>query len=165
MLTATYLVVLFSVIALAAAQRGGRLIAEEFSRIAVYAALAGNVLVAVTKFVAAVMTGSSAMAARRCTAWMIRATNCCCSTDSTAPPSPPTRHTRSATAAELYFWSFIVAVLVFVLGAGVSIHEGVLHVRYPGPITDVKVSFIVLGLAFVFEAGSSWFGFRSFQEG
>lgn len=55
---------------------------------------------------------------------------------------------------ELYFWSFIVALLVFALGAGVSLYEGVQHIRHPEPITDPRVSYIVLGLAGLFEIGS-----------
>jgi len=56
---------------------------------------------------------------------------------------------------ELYFWSFIVALLVFALGAGVSIYQGVLHVRKPEPINEPVVSYVVLGLSFIFE-GASW---------
>src|SRR5580765_4144005 len=57
---------------------------------------------------------------------------------------------------ELYFWSFIVALLIFALGAGVSIYEGVTHVRHPTPVTDPLVNYVVLGLAFLFE-GATWF--------
>ncbi|TIT75190.1 MAG: cation transporter, partial [Mesorhizobium sp.] len=56
---------------------------------------------------------------------------------------------------ELYFWSFIVALLVFALGAGVSFYEGVVHVMAPEPIVNARVNYIVLGLSFLFE-GSSW---------
>jgi cation diffusion facilitator family transporter len=55
---------------------------------------------------------------------------------------------------ELYFWSFIVALLIFALGAGVSVYQGVVHVLRPEPITDPLVSYVVLALAFVFEGGS-----------
>ena len=56
---------------------------------------------------------------------------------------------------ELYFWSFIVALLIFALGAGVSLYEGVTHVLAPRPIEDPIVSYIVLGMSFLFE-GASW---------
>jgi divalent metal cation (Fe/Co/Zn/Cd) transporter len=56
---------------------------------------------------------------------------------------------------ELYFWSFIVALQVFALGAGVSIYEGILHLRHPEPINYPLVNYLVLGLAFLFE-GRSW---------
>lgn len=65
---------------------------------------------------------------------------------------------------ELYFWSFIVALLIFALGAGVSLYEGVQHVRNPEPIVDPHISYLVLALAFLFEGGSwlvSWRQWRA----
>jgi len=56
---------------------------------------------------------------------------------------------------ELYFWSFIVALLLFSVGAGVSVFEGITHILSPEPIENVKVSYIVLGLSLLFE-GTSW---------
>ncbi len=56
---------------------------------------------------------------------------------------------------ELYFWSFIVALLIFALGAGVSIYQGVTQVRHPSPVSDPFVNYVVLGIAFLFE-GASW---------
>src|SRR3546814_21105484 len=56
---------------------------------------------------------------------------------------------------ESYFWSFVVALLIFSGGAGVSIYEGIIHIREPEPMTNPLVNFIVLGLAFLFE-GTSW---------
>src|SRR3546814_2590427 len=56
---------------------------------------------------------------------------------------------------ESYFWSFVVALLIFSGGAGVSIYEGIVHIREPEPMTNPLVNFIVLGLAFLFE-GTSW---------
>ena len=64
---------------------------------------------------------------------------------------------------ELYFWSFIVALLVFALGAVVSIYHGVLHVKNPEPIHDAVVNYVVLALAFVFEAASWWVAFKHFK--
>jgi cation diffusion facilitator family transporter len=127
---------------------------KEASRPAVYAALAGNVLVAATKTIAAVWTGSSAMTSEAVHSFvdsgnellllygMHRAAR-------RPDPEHPVGHGR-----ELYFWSFIVALLVFALGAGVSLYEGVQHIRHPEPISDPRVSYVVLGLAALFEAGS-----------
>jgi cation diffusion facilitator family transporter len=127
---------------------------KESSRPAVYAALAGNVLVAATKTIAAVWTGSSAMTSEAVHSFvdsgnellllygMHRAAR-------RPDPEHPVGHGR-----ELYFWSFIVALLVFALGAGVSLYEGVQHIRHPEPISDPRVSYVVLGLAALFEAGS-----------
>jgi len=65
---------------------------------------------------------------------------------------------------ELYFWSFIVALLVFALGAVVSIYHGVLHLRHPEPIQDAFVNYTVLGLAFVFEGTSWWIALKHFRD-
>ena len=56
---------------------------------------------------------------------------------------------------ELYFWSFIVTLLIFALGAGVSVYEGISHVMAPVPMSNTVVNYVVLSLAFVFE-GVSW---------
>jgi cation diffusion facilitator family transporter len=56
---------------------------------------------------------------------------------------------------ELYFWAFVVAILIFAVGAGVSIYEGIVHIQDPHPIADPTISYIVLAIAFVLE-GSSW---------
>ena len=64
---------------------------------------------------------------------------------------------------ELYFWSFVVALLIFALGAGVSIYEGVLHMLEPEPIRNPIINYAVLALAFVFEGGSWIVSFRQFR--
>ena len=125
------------------------------SKRVLYAALTGNLLVAVTKAVAATITGSSAM--------LSEAVHSCVDSGDQilllyglhrsrrpAHEEHPLGHGR-----EIYFWSFVVALLIFALGAGISIYEGIVHVRSPEPIANPKVSYIVLGLAFVFE-GWSW---------
>src|SRR6185437_11860426 len=64
---------------------------------------------------------------------------------------------------ELYFWSFIVALLVFAVGAGVSAYEGIRHVWAPEPINDPLVSYVVLALAGLFEGGSWLVSLRQFK--
>src|SRR4051794_9297812 len=76
---------------------------------------------------------------------------------------PPDRKHPFGYGRELYFWSFVVALLIFALGAGVSIYEGVIHMLAPEPIRDPTINYIVLALAFVFE-GASWVvSFRQFR--
>ena len=128
---------------------------ESSSKTVVYAALAGNVLVAATKFVAAAMTGSSAMLSEAVHSLVDTVNEVLLlygyrRAARTPDPVHPLGYGR-----ELYFWSFIVAVLLFALGAGVSIYQGVLRVRTPEPIQDAYINYIVLGLSFVFE-GLSW---------
>jgi cation diffusion facilitator family transporter len=121
----------------------------------VYAALIGNLLVALTKTAAGFWTGSSAMQSEAIHSFvdtgnevlllygMHRAAK-------RADPQHPLGYGR-----ELYFWSFIVALLVFAVGAGVSFYQGVTHLRNPEPIDDPLVNYLVLAFAFVFE-GVSW---------
>ncbi len=65
---------------------------------------------------------------------------------------------------ELYFWSFIVSLAIFALGACASVYEGVQHLKAPVPIRNPAVNYVVLGLALVFEGGSWWVAFKQFRE-
>lgn len=129
--------------------------AEPSSKTVVYAALIGNLLVAVTKGVAAAMTGSSSMLSEAVHSLVDTGNEVLLlygmhRAQKRATPEHPIGYGR-----ELYFWSFIVAVLIFALGAGVSIFEGAAHMRNPEPVRQAWVNYVVLALAFVFE-GASW---------
>ena len=65
---------------------------------------------------------------------------------------------------EVYFWSFIVAILIFALGGGISIYEGIQHLRYPNPISNPLINYIVLGLALLFEGAAWYFAFQGFTR-
>lgn len=126
------------------------------SKFSVYAALGGNLLVAATKAFAAAWTGSSAMLSEAIHSFVDTGNEVLLlygmhRSGERADPEHPVGHGR-----ELYFWSFIVALLVFALGAGLSIYEGIMHVLNPEPISDPLVSYLVLAAAAVFE-GTSWF--------
>ena len=121
----------------------------------VYAALVGNLAIAATKLAAAALTGSSAMLSEGVHSLVDTGNEVLLLYGlhrSTLPPDDthPLGHGR-----ELYFWSFVVAVLVFALGAGVSIYEGVSHILRPEPMQRVMVNYAVLGLSAIFE-GISW---------
>jgi cation diffusion facilitator family transporter len=64
---------------------------------------------------------------------------------------------------ELYFWSFVVAILVFSLGAGVSLYEGILHLLYPEPAGNILIAFAVLGIAIVLEGWSTLAALKAFN--
>ncbi len=128
------------------------------------AALIGNGVIAVTKFAASLFTGSSAM--------LSEAFHSCVDTvnqvlllyglrRSTAPAdaSHPYGYGK-----ELYFWTFVVAIMVFALGAGISLYEGITHLQHPQVITDTYVNYIVLGVALIFEGNSWWIALREFQK-
>src|SRR6266568_7889431 len=136
--------------------------AHESSRV-VIAALVGNVLVATTKFAAALITGSSAM--------MSEAVHTAADTGNELlllyglrrAARPPDADHPFGHGRELYFWSFIVSLAIFALGACASVYEGVQHLRAPVAIRNPVVNYVVLGLALVFEGGSWWVAFKQFR--
>ncbi|MCA9774557.1 MAG: cation diffusion facilitator family transporter, partial [Myxococcales bacterium] len=65
---------------------------------------------------------------------------------------------------EIYFWSFVVAILIFAVGAGISMYEGFLHLRHPQPIENVAVNYIVLALALVLEGAAWLLAWREFRK-
>ena len=65
---------------------------------------------------------------------------------------------------EIYFWSFIVAIMIFALGGGISIYQGIHHLQHPEPINNAMVNYIVLGLALLFEGAAWYFAFREFSR-
>jgi cation diffusion facilitator family transporter len=134
------------------------------SRTVVYAALGGNILVAVTKAAAAVWTGSSAMWSEAVHSFVDSGNEVLLLYGMHRARQRPDPEHPVGYGRELYFWSFIVALLIFALGAGVSLYEGVIHVRHPHSISDVQVSYLVLGLAFLFEGGSWIVSLRQFNH-
>ncbi|MFC0239267.1 cation diffusion facilitator family transporter [Rhodopseudomonas telluris] len=134
------------------------------SKPAIYAALVGNLAIAVTKLAAASWTGSSAMLSEGVHSLVDTGNEILLLYGLHRAARPPDEMHPLGHGRELYFWSFIVALLIFAIGAGVSFYEGVIHVITPEPITDVKINYIVLGFAFLFESGSwyvAWKGFRT----
>lgn len=129
--------------------------AHSGSKTVIYAALAGNTLIAITKFVAAFFTGSSAMLSEGVHS-LVDTGNGALLLFGMSRAARPADHTHPfGHGRELYFWSFIVALLVFALGSGISFYEGVIHMLDPEPIRNVTVTYVVLGLSIVFE-GFSW---------
>jgi cation diffusion facilitator family transporter len=134
------------------------------SRTVILAALVGNLLVAATKFVAAALTGSSAMMSEGFHSLVDTSNEVLLLYGQHRAARPPDELHPLGHGRELYFWSFIVAVMIFGLGAGLSIYEGADHLRRPVPITDPLIAYVVLALSFVFEAGSWWVAFRAFRD-
>ncbi|MGX9428488.1 MULTISPECIES: cation diffusion facilitator family transporter [Bradyrhizobium] len=129
----------------------------------VYAALAGNLLVAVTKFAAALFTGSSSMLSEGVHSLVDTGNEALLLYGYHRSSLEPDASHPLGYGRELYFWSFVVAILLFALGAGVSLYEGVLHVMTPIPIENVMVSYVVLALSFLFEGASWWFALKGFR--
>ena len=109
--------------------------AQTGSKFVVYAALAGNFAIALTKFVAAMLTGSSAMMSEGVHSLVDTGNQALLLYGLKRSQQPPDRIHPFGYGRELYFWSFIVAVLLFSLGAGVSFYEGLTHILHPEPYT------------------------------
>jgi cation diffusion facilitator family transporter len=129
----------------------------------VYVALAGNLLVTATKLGAALWTGSSAMLSEAVHSFVDTGNELLLLYGMHRSARRPDVEHPIGYGRELYFWSFIVALQVFALGAGVSIYEGIQHVQHAVPIVNPSVNYIVLGLAFVFDGASWWLSLRQFR--
>ncbi len=130
----------------------------------VYAALIGNSLIAATKFAAAAFTGSSAMFSEAIHSVVDTGNQFLLLYGINRSQRPADAKHPFGYAMELYFWSFVVAILIFGLGAGLSFYEGVQRIVTPHPMTDPYVNYIVLGAAVLFE-GYVWnIAFREFRR-
>jgi cation diffusion facilitator family transporter len=134
------------------------------SRKVIYAALAGNLMIALTKFAAAAWTGSSAMLSEGVHSVVDTSNQLLLLYGISRAHKPPDEDHPLGYGRELYFWSFIVALLIFAIGAGISFYEGVAHILAPVPITDPHVNYIVLGLSAVFEGATFWIALTEFNK-
>jgi cation diffusion facilitator family transporter len=129
----------------------------------IYAALVSNLAIAVTKFGAAVLTGSSSMVTEGVHSLVDTGNQGLLLYGVARSKRPADEFHPYGYGRELYFWSFIVAVLIFMGGAGVSIYEGFLHIQQPESIVRPWVNFVVLALAFAIESISWWAAFSRFR--
>jgi len=134
------------------------------SKIPIYGAIAANVAIAVTKFVVAGITGSSAMLSEGIHSAVDTLNGVLLLVGLKLSQRPATPEHPFGHGKELYFWSLIVAVLIFGLGGGVSFYEGVLHIRNPEPMRDPMWNYVVLGVAGVFEGSSFVIALRQFRK-
>ena len=134
------------------------------SKLVIIAALIGNSLISVTKFVAAAITGSSAMMSEGIHSLVDSGNQVLLLYGMKRAAKPPDADFPFGYGKEIYFWSFIVAILIFALGGGISIYEGIQHIQHPEPISNPLINYIVLGLAMVFEGAAWYFAFREFNR-
>ncbi len=125
------------------------------SKTVIVAALAGNFLIAVTKFIAAAFTGSAAMMAEGIHSTVDTGNQGLLLYGMKRAKRPPDEKFPFGYGKEIYFWSFMVAVLIFAIGSGISIYEGVNRLLHPHPVESPIINYIVLGLAMLFE-GAAW---------
>jgi cation diffusion facilitator family transporter len=137
--------------------------AERHSRVVLYAGLAANLLVAATKFAAAGVTHSSAMLSEAVHSLVDSTNEVLLLYGAHRASAPPDREHPFGHGREVYFWSFVVSLMMFVLGAGVSVYEGVRHFLAAEPVENPLANYVVLLVAGIFETGSWWISFREYR--
>ena len=123
--------------------------------ITVYGAMAANAVIGVSKFAAAIISGSSAMLSEAIHSVVDTGNELLLLLGIHRSRKPADELHPFGHGKELYFWSLIVAILLFGLGGGMSIYEGISHLRHPAVIKDPTWNYVVLGIAFIAE-GTSW---------
>jgi cation diffusion facilitator family transporter len=134
------------------------------SKVAVYGAIAANVAIAVTKFIVAGISGSSAMLSEGIHSAVDTFNGLLLLVGLKLSQRPATPEHPFGHGKELYFWSLIVAVMIFGIGGGVSFYEGVLHMLDPQPMRDPMWNYAVIGAAAVFEGSSFLIALRQFRR-
>jgi cation diffusion facilitator family transporter len=138
--------------------------AASSSKKVIYAALVGNMMIAITKFVASSITGSSAMLSEAIHSVVDTGNQGLLLHGMKRAKRPADETHPFGFGMELYFWSFLVAILIFAVGAGLSIYEGIDGLRHPHTPGDPLINYIVLGAAMVFEGVAWTIAFREFRK-
>jgi len=130
----------------------------------IYAALFGNAAIAVTKFAASAFTGSSAMLSEAIHSVVDTGNQILLLFGLRRSGRQPDEQHPFGYGLQLYFWAFVVAIIIFGLGGGLSIYEGIHKIQDPHPLTSAWVNYIVLGVALVIEGGVWRVAFREFRK-
>jgi len=134
------------------------------SKRSIYSALAADLLIAVTKFIAGSISRSSAMIAEGVHSIVDSGNGFLLLFGLYKSKQKPDKEHPFGYGKELYFWSFIVSILIFGLGGGISIYQGVQHILKPVPQESPVMNYIVLGFSFIFEAVSMIIPTRLFYK-
>jgi cation diffusion facilitator family transporter len=134
------------------------------SKKVIYAALVGNGLIAITKFIASVITGSSAMMSEGIHSAVDTGNQLLLLLGLKKAKKPADKDYPFGHGKEIYFWSFIVAIMIFAVGAGISIYEGIHSLMDPHPVQNPMINYIVLGLAMIFEGFAWYFAWKEFNK-
>jgi len=133
------------------------------SKLAIYGAISANLAIAVAKFIASFITGSSAMLSEGIHSAVDSTNGLLLLYGIKKSKKPADSNHPFGYGKEVYFWSFVVALLIFALGGGVAIYEGIKHILHPEAIENVKINYIVLSLAILFEGASLMVALREFN--
>ncbi|SVD30573.1 uncharacterized protein METZ01_LOCUS383427, partial [marine metagenome] len=131
---------------------------------AILAALIGNSLIAVTKFIAVAYTGSSAMFSEAVHSVVDSGNQLLLLYGVKRSKKPADSKHPFGYGNELYFWSFVVAIMIFGLGAGISLYEGLHKINSPVPVSNPIINYVVLGFAIIFESWTCWVAATEFNK-
>jgi len=134
------------------------------SKKVIYAAMVGNGLIAIAKFVGAFLTGSSAMLSEGIHSVVDTGNQGLLLYGIARSNRPADEKHPFGYASEIYFWAFIVAILIFSIGSGISIYEGVQKVIHPHPVNDPSINYIILALAMIFEGVAWYIAYKEFSR-
>jgi cation diffusion facilitator family transporter len=134
------------------------------SRRVVYAAILANLSIAATKFFAAAMTGSSAMLSEAIHSVVDTGNQLLLLLGLKRSQRPADEQFPFGYGKELYFWSLIVAILLFGVGGGMAVYEGFTHLLHPEPLADAFWAYVVLGASAVFEGTSFTIAVRALRK-
>ncbi|WP_316848754.1 cation diffusion facilitator family transporter [Pedobacter agri] len=130
----------------------------------IYSALAANLLIAITKFVAGAFTNSSSMIAEGIHSTVDTSNQLLLLYGLKRSVKPADKYRPFGYGKELYFWSFIVSIMIFGLGGVVSITQGIEHIRHPETLVNPGWNYVVLVLSFVFEGASLIVAIKEFNK-
>jgi len=130
----------------------------------IYSALAANLLIAVTKFIAGAFTNSSSMIAEGIHSTVDTSNQLLLLYGLKRSVKAPDKYRPFGYGKELYFWSFIVSIMIFGLGGVLSISQGISHIRHPETLQNPGWNYVVLALSFVFEGASLYVAVKEFDK-
>ncbi len=134
------------------------------SKKVIIAALIGNGLISITKFIASTITGSSAMMSEGVHSLVDTGNQVLLLYGLKQSKKKPDVRFPFGHGKEIYFWSFVVSILIFAVGAGVSLYDGIYRIQHPGHIENPNINYIVLAFAIVFEGFALGFALKEFNK-
>ena len=133
------------------------------SKLAIYGAIAANSAIAVCKFIAAFFTGSSAMLSEGIHSLVDTGNGILWLFGISRSKRPPDAKHPYGYGNEIFFWSFVVAILIFALGGGIALYEGIQHILHPRKLQNVQWNYVVLTLAMIFEGAALKVALKQFN--
>lgn len=134
------------------------------NRKSIYSALAANLLIALTKFIAGAFTNSSSMISEGIHSTVDTTNQLLLLYGIKRSKKAPDESHPFGYGKELYFWSFVVSILIFGLGGGLSIYQGIIHIKEPEVMKDPFWNYIVLVLSLIFEGTSLIISVKEFNK-